>query len=513
MTVLYGPDVSSNQPQNILSKIKYDFAIVKMSGNPQGYTWNYVNPYAAQQCKDAYDKTGLIGLYHFTYGLEDAKKEADFFVNEVKKLGYLNKAVLVIDYEGNGALNRGRNWVKTFADRIKEKAGYAPVIYASGSVIITQNLMSLGYPMWCANYYKGYDSIKGYNTNGMKIYGGCEKSVLWQYTSQGYINGYDGPLDCNVFYGTKEDWKKLAGTKTTPSKTTPAETTTTVPYGARKFKNSCKEQYEWWKNATAAQRNNGKRYWGEFTNNWQSWCSEFVGWNLKHIGLVEGKTMPSNPTYAKRYYDFFTNHPKLGTVHNLDEKYKPQVGDIILQIGSDMNKKNFVHTEMVGKVDGNTYWSYSGGSSVSYSKHTTGDKRRYWFITINWDKVLPKPEKKVTPKPTPAPTPAPKPTPTPAPEPKPTPAPTPAPEKKSLRAIAKEVLAGKWDSGVKRIALLKKAGYDPNKVQEKVNDILYTRVAKEVIAGKWGTGETRKAKLKKAGWDYKKVQEKVNELV
>ena len=37
MTVLYGPDVSSNQPSNIFSKIKYDFGIVKMSGNPQGY--------------------------------------------------------------------------------------------------------------------------------------------------------------------------------------------------------------------------------------------------------------------------------------------------------------------------------------------------------------------------------------------------------------------------------------------------------------------------------------------
>lgn len=39
------------------------------------------------------------------------------------------------------------------------------------------------------------------------------------------------------------------------------------------------------------------------------------------------------------------------------------------------------------------------------------------------------------------------------------------------------------------------------------------QVAKEVIAGKWGAGETRKKKLKAAGYDYNKVQKKVNELL
>ena len=40
-----------------------------------------------------------------------------------------------------------------------------------------------------------------------------------------------------------------------------------------------------------------------------------------------------------------------------------------------------------------------------------------------------------------------------------------------------------------------------------------TTIAKEVIAGKWGTGENRKKNLKKAGYDYDKVQKKVNELL
>lgn len=39
------------------------------------------------------------------------------------------------------------------------------------------------------------------------------------------------------------------------------------------------------------------------------------------------------------------------------------------------------------------------------------------------------------------------------------------------------------------------------------------QLAKEIIAGKWGVGSARKKALKKAGYDYEKVQEKVNELI
>lgn len=38
-------------------------------------------------------------------------------------------------------------------------------------------------------------------------------------------------------------------------------------------------------------------------------------------------------------------------------------------------------------------------------------------------------------------------------------------------------------------------------------------IAKEVIAGKWGNGQDRKDRLTKAGYDYNKVQAKVNELL
>ena len=207
---LYGIDVSSNQPKNITKVVKNDFGIVKMSGNPQGYSWNYVNPYAKAQADYAKAKHGHVAFYHFTYGLVDPTKEADFFWEQLKKIGYSEGYPMVIDYEAQ-ALGMGRDWVKRLAQRLQTLSGRKPIIYASGSVIVSQDLMSLGYPIWCANYSKGYDPVYGYSTSGMKIYSGCEKSILWQFTSQGYLDGYDGPLDMNVFFGSESAWVKLGG--------------------------------------------------------------------------------------------------------------------------------------------------------------------------------------------------------------------------------------------------------------------------------------------------------------
>ena len=93
------------------------------------------------------------------------------------------------------------------------------------------------------------------------------------------------------------------------------------------------------------------------------------------------------------------------------------------------------------------------------------------------------------------------------------------PIKKSIDAIAKEVIQGAWGTGAIRKTALTKAGYDYNQVQARVNELVgvkkssVTTIAKEVIAGKWGNGTTRRNALKRAGYDPDEVQRKVNELL
>ena len=108
---------------------------------------------------------------------------------------------------------------------------------------------------------------------------------------------------------------------------------------------------------------------------------------------------------------------------------------------------------------------------------------------------------------------------------KPTAKPTPT-VKKTVEQIAKEVLAGKWGNGDTRKQKLKTAGYDYNAVQAKVNELCgvtsrpttvskptktISQLADEVIAGKWGNGQDRINRLKKAGYDPAVVQNKVNQ--
>lgn len=97
------------------------------------------------------------------------------------------------------------------------------------------------------------------------------------------------------------------------------------------------------------------------------------------------------------------------------------------------------------------------------------------------------------------------------------------PVKKSVNTIAREVLAGKWCNGIDRKSRLTKAGYDYNKVQAAVNKLVKTSqitqdkiinaVAHEVIAGRWGNGQERINRLKAAGYNPDKIQKRVNELM
>lgn len=101
--------------------------------------------------------------------------------------------------------------------------------------------------------------------------------------------------------------------------------------------------------------------------------------------------------------------------------------------------------------------------------------------------------------------------------------PTPTEPFKLVDEVAKEVLNGKWGNGNQRKSALIGAGYDYDKVQAKVNELVRSHstpslkpievVAREVINGKWGNGQDRKKRLTQAGYDYQKVQQKVNELL
>lgn len=95
--------------------------------------------------------------------------------------------------------------------------------------------------------------------------------------------------------------------------------------------------------------------------------------------------------------------------------------------------------------------------------------------------------------------------------------------KKSVSAIADEVIAGKWGNGSDRKASLEAAGYSYSEVQAAVNEKLgagsssgsspsvdIDDLARRTIAGEFGNGEARKAAL---GSNYAAVQARVNQML
>lgn len=93
----------------------------------------------------------------------------------------------------------------------------------------------------------------------------------------------------------------------------------------------------------------------------------------------------------------------------------------------------------------------------------------------------------------------------------------PAKPDKSIDAVAKEVMAGKWGNGSERVRRLTAAGYDAVNVQIAVNKLVKDAIIKSaayaVIAGKYGNGEDRVRRLRAAGYDPADVQNMVNILL
>ena len=146
-------------------------------------------------------KAGLkIGVYFFTEGINAAegKAEAAYTLNLIKKAGIPIDYPIAIDTEyirvtkgkqpraNNLSVAKRTEVVKAFCEEIK-KQGYEPMIYASLLWFSNNlNMAKLPYKIWCAQYYKKCQ-YKG-------------EYVMWQYTSEGKVNGISGVVDMNHCY-------------------------------------------------------------------------------------------------------------------------------------------------------------------------------------------------------------------------------------------------------------------------------------------------------------------------
>ena len=219
-----GIDISNWQAGINLSNIAFDFLIARATEGI-GCVDKYCDGYIQQAIKLGKP----FGFYHFARPTNDPIREAEFFYNSCR--GYFGKGIPILDWESGNTSNV--TWAKRWLDRVYQLSGVKPVIYMSESVVNANNWSAVSaadYGLWVAKYR---DNNPDYNYNMANA--GSRPHVkwwkfycMWQWTSSGRLNGYNGNLDCDVFYGDRSTWDAYVGKSTSATKPQPKPVTKTV---------------------------------------------------------------------------------------------------------------------------------------------------------------------------------------------------------------------------------------------------------------------------------------------
>lgn len=206
---LVGMDISGWQSGIDIAATDADFVIVKVTGGT-----HFTNPDWKRQADETLASGKLLGLYHYAVEGEsnpDAYAEASYFLGRVGD--YIGKFIPVLDWEAD-ALSLPASWAKLWLDEVAAKTGSTPWFYAGALDVNNKDysIIAEKYPLWLASYLNKYIGA-GFVDNPDQTWdiGNWSNLTAYQYTSSGIINGYDGDLDLNVFYGSSDDWAKYVG--------------------------------------------------------------------------------------------------------------------------------------------------------------------------------------------------------------------------------------------------------------------------------------------------------------
>ncbi|MCU7356685.1 GH25 family lysozyme [Enterococcus dispar] len=231
MNMLNGIDIASYQAGINLSNVPADFVIMKATGGV-----GYVNPYCDNFYQQAKKANKSRAVYHYAHeiGLQGtAEQEAEFFLKNVK--GYIGDAILILDWESDNKHDVG--WALRWLNYVYEKTGVRPLFYTYTSVLQSYDFSPIykaNYGLWIANY--GANRVQGYSKPNPPYSPGFQSTVMYQFTSNGSLAGWNGRLDLNVFYGDAKAWKAYAAVNGKPENPTPEPPKPTPNNGGIKMK-------------------------------------------------------------------------------------------------------------------------------------------------------------------------------------------------------------------------------------------------------------------------------------
>lgn len=294
----------------------------------------------------------------------EAQEEAQFIINQVKNTSlnmpvYLDSEVVQRDKSGRSdklSKEKRTEMLGIICDKLLA-ASIPCGVYASRSWLYNNLDMSkiaapAEYNTWVAEY--GVSQNKYY-----------ENQVLWQFTSDGTVNGINGRVDLsyimNVFNMNAAQIKKPEEKKEEVKPIEKSEWQKVLEVAKAELGYLQKKTNSNLDSKTGnAGYNNYTKYWRDI-NNWcgknyqaQPWCAGFVTWCItKALGQSRAKELLKHYpyVYCPTLGGLFTKHSN------------PQVGDIVIFYKNG----TFAHTGFVIAVDGDKFTTIEGNTSGASS--------------------------------------------------------------------------------------------------------------------------------------------------
>lgn len=197
--MIKGIDISHWNHKDVIKQNadKIDFVIIKAS---EGI--GCADTTAPMFAEQALSMNKLIGFYHYARPESGStpEHEAQNFLRRIQSYVDARKCVMALDWEGK-ALNCDISWALRWLRYVRNVTKVSPMLYTSES-----NLSKYGciakedFGLWVAKWINGatLNSIPTSrpNKHDWPVW------AIWQYSNS---NGY---LDCDVFNGTREQFKK-----------------------------------------------------------------------------------------------------------------------------------------------------------------------------------------------------------------------------------------------------------------------------------------------------------------
>lgn len=198
---MHGIDISHWQDGIDLAQVPHDFAIIKATEG-----MDYVNELCDGWVQQEISLGKCWGVYHFINGGVAAETEADNFLSHIE--GYIGHGIICVDWEDDGRNQawQDESYLRAFCQRIIDRTGIKPVIYASLKFFPWQVASDLDCGQWVAQYASN-DQTGYQDAPWNEGQYGC---AIRQYSSHGRIGGYNADLDIDKFYGDASAWAAYA---------------------------------------------------------------------------------------------------------------------------------------------------------------------------------------------------------------------------------------------------------------------------------------------------------------